>query len=237
MLQCQDGGLIAIENGSEIRCGLRTDDVITLRAKNGGIFRVGDVLDLRDDGPSSYLSLTGCFSSLNCSQGGRLIIADRGICECNAYHGSTSALLLSAIDFSNGGSLYIAADGLLNIASNSGGGSGIALYLHGAAISGTGLVGVVGSAFRGKIQQNLVSQEDLTAREIVQCLVQTKTNLLVSTAYIDQNGQMSIRTKNGVLITLNAYQVVTSDNADGVILGYNSITGKRFSYDADGVLR
>ncbi|MDQ5890458.1 MAG: hypothetical protein QG604_332 [Candidatus Dependentiae bacterium] len=234
VMQCQDGGQVIVERGSEIRYGATSSDTVVLRAKNGGMVRVGEVLDIGDE--TSYLSFAGCTASLDFSQGGRLIITQAGVCECNAYHGVADQLMIDTIDFSNGGELYVAGDGLFNVADNTYG-DGITLLLDGARLSGNGLVGVVGSSFCGKLQENLFSEAGLTSIELVRLLLQANENLIASTVFFDANDQKVLRTKNGVLVTLNANQIITGDTEAGVVTGYNALTGRRFSYNADGVLQ
>lgn len=232
-LQCQESGQITLGRGTSLCCGSSHADRITLRLKEGGIMRVGSVLNASD--PVARLSFARGINTLDCSRGGRLIITARGVCECNAHAGAPTASSIQAIDFSSGGSLFIAAHGLLSVSSNASG-DGIDLLLDGATISGAGLVGITGSAFCGKLQPNLTSATGLTAAELVRLLVQTKTNLACSTVYFDEEDHRVLRTKNGVLVPLTVNQVIATDTEAGVVSGYNALTGRRFSYDANGVL-
>lgn len=230
---CQDGGKIVVSNSSTFYLGNldNTNGDITLRAKNGGTVCVGDVTATNND--PSYFSFQRLSGAFDFSEGGHLVIANNGIVECNAYHGVYRAGVLRKIDFSNGGLLYIANTGLLSMGSN-GVGDRLNLLLPGAMISGTGLVGVVGSTFKGRIQQNLNSLASLTAPAFVASLVQTISSLVSSTVYVDAQANMMLRTKNGVLVDLGVNNLVTSDDSDGKVVGYNTLSGRRFTYDADG---
>ena len=232
-LQCQEAGHIALGRGAILRCGLDHADRITVRLKEGGTLRVGGVLSTSES--ISYLSFGRGVHTLDCSQGGRLVITGRGVCECNKREGGSVSSTLQTIDFSGGGSLNIAAHGLLSFANNASG-DGINLFLDGAVLSGAGLVGVEGSSFQGKLQQNVTSAVALSAVAVTRLLVQTQSNLLYATVYIDADGQRMLRTKNGALVPLSPNQVITGDTSAGVVTGYNALTGRRFSYDANGVL-
>jgi hypothetical protein len=232
---CQDGGKIVVSNSSTFYLG-NTDNTngdITVRAKNGGTICVGDVTATNND--PSYFSFQRLSGAFDFSEGGHLVIANNGIVECNAYHGVYRAGVLRKIDFSNGGLLYVANTGLLRMGSN-GIGDQLSLLLPGAIISGTGLIEVVGSSFLGRIQPNLNSLAGLTAPQFVSSLVQTMPTLVASTVFIGKFGENMLRTKNGVLVNLGVNFLVTSDDSDGKVVGYNTLSGRRSTYDANGVL-
>jgi hypothetical protein len=233
-LLCEDGGRIIIEMGGGLRVGTDFDDELSIRVKTGGSIQVGDVMDVYEQ--PSYLSFAGAHYTLDCSQGGNLYIAQNGICECNLYHSSTRTGYMSSINFSSGGSLYIAQGGLFNVWRNTGE-FGIGLALYGASLQGLGTVGLAGTSFQGTIQSNPGIVASVTAAEFVRTLVQMNTALHEATLYMDGANQ-KLRTKNGDIILLNQNQVILSDTeSSGVVSGYNGRTGRRFSYDADGVLR
>ncbi|MDQ5940436.1 MAG: hypothetical protein QG632_162 [Candidatus Dependentiae bacterium] len=244
-VQCQDGGLITLEHGSEMVCGASYSQIVAnsfgdagtygvvLRAKTGGGVRVGEVIAVGEQ--ASRLSFIGN-SSLNFSQGGRMIIAQNGICECNALGGVAKYGVMESIDFSNGGALYIGQNGNLLI-NNNAGEAGITLLLDGASVSGTGMVGVIGSSFIGQVQSNLFSADDLSAVDTVSLLTQTVNSLVVSTAYYNTQGQLVLRTLNGALVNLGLNKVITGDTETGLVSGYNALNGRRFTYDANGVLQ
>ncbi|MEI7580664.1 MAG: hypothetical protein WCJ17_02595, partial [bacterium] len=174
--------------------------------------------------------------SLDCSQGGSLFIASNGICEGNLYRSALRTGILSSVDFSAGGSLYIAENGLLNVFGNLGG-LGIGLSLYGATVRGAGFVGLAGTEFRGNLQPNVGTAASVTATEFVRSLVQMNTALYEATVFT-VGTQTKLRTKNGNLIDLSQNQVIVSDTeSTGIVSGYNGRTGRRFSYNADGVLR
>jgi len=233
-LLCEEGGRIIIETGAGLRVGTDFEDTLTIRAKTGGSIQVGDVMELY--GESSYLSFAGAHYSLDCSQGGSLFIASNGICEGNLYRSALRTGILSSVDFSAGGSLYIAENGLLNVFGNLGG-LGIGLSLYGATVRGAGFVGLAGTAFRGNLQPNVGTAASVTATEFVRSLVQMNTALYEATVFT-VGTQTKLRTKNGNLIDLSQNQVIVSDTeSTGIVSGYNGRTGRRFSYNADGVLR
>ncbi len=244
-VQCQDGGLITLEHGSEMICGASYSQIVAnafgdagtygvvLRAKTGGGVRIGEVLAVGEQ--ASRLSFIGN-SSLNFSHGGRLIIAQNGVCECNALAGVAKYGIMEKVDFSNGGALYIGQNGNLLINSNAGE-QGITLLLDGASVSGTGMVGVVGSSFKGQVQSNLFSADELTAVDMVGLLTQTVSSLVSSTAYYNMEGHLMIRTLNGALVNLGLNKVITGDTETGLVSGYNALNGRRFTYDANGVLQ
>jgi|GEM_PF-2344131 len=233
-LLCEEGGRIIIETGAGLRVGTDFEDRLTIRVKTGGSIQVGDVMELY--GESSYLSFAGAHYSLDCSQGGSLFIASNGICEANLYRSALRMGILSSVDFSSGGSLYIAENGLLNLFGNSGG-LGIGLSLYGATVRGAGFVGLAGTEFRGNLQPNVGTAASVTATEFVRSLVQMNTALYEATVF-SVGTQTKLRTKNGTLINLSQNQVIVSDTeSTGIVSGYNGRTGRRFSYNADGVLR
>jgi len=179
VMQVQNGGQINLEYGAQVICGATYAQVtggvfgdpgtygVTLRAQNGGSVRIGEVLSLGS--ATSRLSFIGD-SALDFSQGGRMIIAQNGVCECNALQGAPEYGVLDSIDFSNGGALYIGVNGKLLVDDNASG-DGIAVYLDGASVSGTGYVGTVNypitppagtsgasKQFIGQVQSNLFSK-------------------------------------------------------------------------------
>jgi hypothetical protein len=230
---CEDGGRIIIETGASLRIGTDVEDSLTLRVKTGGSVQVGDVLDLYD--ASSYLSFAGGHYALDCSQGGNLFIASNGVCECNLYQSVARAGVMNSIDFSVGGSLYIAENGLLHVSSNTGE-TGIGLVLHGATLRGSGFVKQAGTLFQGNLQSNLSSVTNATAAEVVRSLVQMNPVLYEATVYMERT-QSKLRTKNGVLVDLSQNEIIGSDTeSSGLVTGYNSRSGRRFSYNANGKL-
>lgn len=78
-----------------------------------------------------------------------------------------------------------------------------------------------------------ITEESMPA--LVRALVSQGTNLISAWLFTDENGNTVIRTKNGVLVTLQAGDIITGDTADGTVYGDNSITGIDFTISADGV--
>ncbi len=235
---CQDGGKIVISNASDVCCGVSSSDDITLRAKNGGTVCVGDVVDT--DNGLSYLSFPLMRGELDFSDGGRLVIANDGRVECNGRYGAYLGGVIRSLNFSDGGLLYIASQGLLNVGSNSTG-DGINLYVHGATISGNGCIGKIGTEYIGKIQQNLDSKERLTADQLVRALIQTQSNLLYATLFVDSDNNRILRSRNGTLVEIGVNEVIVGEEPISVgsseyrVVGYNGLTGRRFWYSENGV--
>lgn len=231
---CDRGGQLVVEDGSHLICGTAYTDNITLRAKVGGSVRVGDTF-ATDASLSSYLSFARTSGSLDFSHGGTLVIAERGVCECNSLLESDASGSFDRLDFSSGGLLYIASGGTMRINDNIGGAAGITTSFHGGQVSGAGTVGLGNTGFLGKVQNNIFSAASLSAAALVRNLIQTNSLLPHATAFIQEDGLTGVRTKNGQLVTLVTGEVITGELDDGMLSGYNSAKRQRFTYTADGV--
>lgn len=230
---CERGGGITVEGGSDLKFGNTYSDDLTVQVRTGASIRVGNVFT--SDSGNSYLSFGKADASLDFSQGGTLTIADKGIFEINAAKGVSDPGTMSRVDFGGSGLLYIASGGSLQIADNLVGAAGTTLALHGSQITGTGIIGVFNGLLQGRIQSNITSATNLTAEQVVRTLTQTNDTLTHSTVFINENGDSRVFSKNGVVITLAANEVILEESADGTLSGYHTLTGQRFTYSADGV--
>lgn len=233
-LTCERGGQIVVATGGAITCGTAYADEVTIRAKTGGSVRVGDAF-AADSFFYSYLSFQQTGGALDFSQGGTLVIAERGVCECNSLLGVAAAGTFDRLDFSGGGLLYVGSGGTFRVSDNIDGQAGMTAAFHGGQISGSGTVGVGVTSFLGKVQPNIFSATNMTAAQVVRQLVQTDATLVHSTLFTNSSGSPSIRTKNGAVITLEKGDTIISESDEGVLSIYNTANRQRFTYSADGV--
>lgn len=231
-LVCQNSAQITVANEGRLRCGMSIDDAVSLRVKTGGTVIVGDLLA---SVLIARLSLVGVGSSLDCSQGGLLAIGQYGEVELNSLDKVAKPGYITSCNFGSGGGLYIAKQGALYLTSNNGGVDGLSFLFEGGSIGGSGVIGVLGNSFQGKIQPNIGTYRTKTATLITAALVQTMPTLVASTLFINGNDEKILRTKNGVLVTLGINDVIISDSADGTVRGRQALSGRNFTYNANGV--
>jgi len=229
-----DGARLSVGDGDNVIIGDSTSDYIDIEIARDGLILI------EGDSQTSRLSIHKTECTLDIKQGGAIYIGGDGEFELNALAGVVSSGKLNQFALDVQGTLYVASGGKVVIGNNSS-------LLYTAAwdslfgvISGSGLIKFVHvtDSFTGVLQSSLsyVNFKKTTGSldEIVGGLVNTNNDLLVSYAFVDENGNNVVRTSENVLITLVTGESVVSDTASGNVRIFSEISGRYKTYDALG---
>jgi len=144
-----------------------------------------------------------------------------------------SAGTLNNFKFTLNGELWIYDDGKFILGDNSSD-SVINLNTTGASIGGYGVLQyLTSSSYSGRLYENNRKDVSVTAKNLIATLLQRSTNLLVSTLFLDKDGNYKVRLGNGVVASLLSGDNVLFDNPSNYFV-YGTNGGRSFSIDASG---
>ena len=244
-----NNGTINLDLASQIRIGNSDRDNIDVLVHGGNILMD---LDETTTIPQANVSFQKGFYSLSVDRGGLIFVGNGGRLEFNAFEGNSSPASIKNISLTPGGNFRIDGSGQVIIGENKRTlaepglfGTEIPFAWDSLATNfgGKGFVGFVSQRngkpeFMGQLQSNanqiLLRTSSITAEEMVRTFVQTKPTLLVSTLFIDIDGNNRIRTVTGAQVVLDEHTVVTGDDSDGNIFLLNTQTGQASTLNSAG---
>jgi len=184
-------------------------------------------------GIGSKVSLHKAYINMDFRQSGILYIGQNGIFEINSLDQVASAGTLNNFKFTLNGELWIYDDGKFILGDNSSD-SVINLNTTGASIGGYGVLQyLTSSSYSGRLYENNRKDVSVTAKNLIATLLQRSTNLLVSTLFLDKDGNYKVRLGNGVVASLLSGDNVLFDNPSNYFV-YGTNGGRSFSIDASG---
>ena len=203
----EKSSVMDIGSGCQFVIGYHPNDLINVLVDNSG--------EIELDGKLSFVHGTYAIDFL---RNGKLTINNGGLFEINSMNEQASTDgLLSRFTFQEGTVFKIVTGGKLLFSENKHLYSGPEIpftwnNLKSSIITG-GLVGIAGTDFIGTLQNNIFNTVSVTAKEYVDLMINRMPGLSVTTLFYDVNGAQKVRTKDGVIVTLETGDEVSGDDA------------------------
>jgi len=233
VLQVVRGAQVVVENGSQLLLGTGKNDSVCLTVKEGGAVRVGDVFTSPNKKQSKVLAL-GENIFLDFAHMGSLVIGNNGVFACNVGQEKYWKGNIRRIDFSVGGSLYIAQSGQLIFGENSEQRSDVSWNMLGGTIGGSGLIAFAGSGLKGRLQGRFGSYNESCVHDLICKQMQVVPTLKTSVVFIGEDNRTYLYTKNRKIVLLPYGAFIVSDDENGTVYGYEGKANKQFAYTVNG---
>ena len=209
------GAIFYLGAGQSVVVGHRPTDVISLKIDRNAALRL--------NGASANFYFQKVSYSIDVEKGGMISLKNGALLGINYLDNQISSGTLTSFVFDFDGILNIENASRLILGPNLTD-STISWNNLNGLIQGEGLVGFAAEAnFLGQIQTSSLSGPvSITSVNLVRNLINLKPNLLVSTLFLDINGNQWIKMKNGNIYKLFANDVIVSDGAsEGFVYGTN----------------